>query len=146
MTITGTNLSSATAVDFGSNAGTIVSDSATQIVVKDPAGTAGTVDVTVTTAGGASATSSADQFTYAAAPAVTSSVSPSAGPLAGGTTVTIIGTNLAGATAVDFGSEGRDDRQRFGDPNRGDRSGGHGGDGGRDRDDGGRHVGDFVRR
>ncbi len=39
----------------------------------------------------------------ALAPTVTS-VQPSSGPEAGGTTVTIKGTNLAGATAVDFGS------------------------------------------
>ena len=37
-----------------------------------------------------------------AAPTVTS-ISPSAGPLAGGTSVTITGTNLTGATAVNFG-------------------------------------------
>ena len=37
-----------------------------------------------------------------AAPTVTS-ISPSAGPLAGGTSVTITGTNLNGATAVNFG-------------------------------------------
>jgi hypothetical protein len=102
-TITGTNLSNATAVDFGTTAVTrFTSDSATQIVLLDPAGKAGTVDVTVTTAGGTSATSSADQFTYVAAPTV-SGVSPSRGPTGGGTTVTITGTNLANATAVHFG-------------------------------------------
>ncbi len=62
---TGTNLASATAVDFGKTAAKIVSDTATQIVVTSPAGT-GTVDVTVTTAGGTSATSAADKFTYTA--------------------------------------------------------------------------------
>ena len=82
MTITGTNLAGATAVDFGGNAATIVSDSATQIVVTDPAGTAGTVDVTVTTAGGTSATSAADQFTYDRSADVSRAISPSAGPLA----------------------------------------------------------------
>ena len=67
-----------------------------------PAGT-GTVDVTVTTPIGTSPTSSADHFTYTAAPTVTV-VSPTSGPGAGGTTVTVTGTNLTNATAVDFGS------------------------------------------
>ena len=47
MTITGTNLSGATAVDFGANAGTITADSAGSVTATSPAGT-GTVDVTVT--------------------------------------------------------------------------------------------------
>jgi autotransporter-associated beta strand protein len=64
VTITGTNLANATAVDFGSTAGTITSDTATQIVATSPAGTAGTVDVTVVTAAGTSTKSAADQFTY----------------------------------------------------------------------------------
>ena len=55
--------------------------------------------MTVTAAGGTSANL---QFTYQAAPSVTG-VSPASGPTTGGTTVTITGTNLAGATAVDFG-------------------------------------------
>ena len=49
------------------------SDTATKIVVKSPAGTAGVVDVTVTTAGGTSLTTAADQFTYLAAPALRAS-------------------------------------------------------------------------
>ena len=63
VTITGTDLASASAVDFGGIAATIVSDTAAQIVATSPAGS-GVVDVTVTTAGGTSATSSADQFSY----------------------------------------------------------------------------------
>lgn len=42
-------------------------------------------------------------FTTTSAPTVTS-VSPASGSTAGGTSVTIIGTNFTGATAVDFGS------------------------------------------
>ncbi len=76
----------------------------TTITADSPAGT-GTVDVTVTTPAGTSATSSADQFTYttAAAPTVTG-LSPTTGPTAGGTLVTITGTGFTGATAVDFGT------------------------------------------
>ena len=59
----------------------------------------------MTTPGGTSATSPADQFTYvaAAAPTVTS-LSPTSGSTAGGTLVTITGTGFTGATAVDFGA------------------------------------------
>ena len=103
VTITGTNLLGASAVDFGTTAATIVTDTGTQLIVTDPMRAAGTVDVTVTTAGGVSAKSSADQFTYQSAPTV-SSVSPGLGTTAGGTTVIITGTNLQGATAVDFGA------------------------------------------
>ena len=49
VTITGTNLGSATAVKFGANAATVTANTATQIVATNPAGSAGTVDVTVTT-------------------------------------------------------------------------------------------------
>jgi len=66
VTITGADLGGATAVDFGGTPGTIVSNTATQIVVTSPATTtAGTVDITVINPDGTSATSSADQFTYA---------------------------------------------------------------------------------
>ena len=101
VTITGTNLSGATQVNFGpSLVTTFISDSDSQIVLSGPAGT-GLVDVTVTTGGGTSATSSADQFQYH--PTIIS-ITPSSGTAAGGTTVTINGGDLAGATAVVFGT------------------------------------------
>ena len=74
----------------------------TTITADSPAGS-GVVDVTVTTPGGKSATSSADQFTYIVAPVVTG-LSPTSGPAVGGTFVTITGTGFSGATAVDFGT------------------------------------------
>jgi hypothetical protein len=102
VSITGTNFSGATVVRFGGNAaGSFTVNSATQITATSPAGT-GTVDVTVSTAGGTSATGSADQFTYTSAPTVTN-VNPNAGSPSGGTSVTITGTNFSGATAVRFG-------------------------------------------
>ena len=104
VTITGANLTGATAVDFGTNAATsVVVVSGTSITATSPAGAAGVVDVTVTTPNGTSTTGAGDHFTYAAAPTVTA-VSPATGPTAGGTGVTITGTNLTGATVVDFGS------------------------------------------
>ncbi len=63
-TITGTGLAGATAVKFGNTVATIQSDTTTQIVVTVPAGTVGTVDVTVVTGGGTSAIVPIDQFTY----------------------------------------------------------------------------------
>jgi hypothetical protein len=103
VTIAGRGLAGATAVRFGSASATtftVVSD--TQITATAPAGT-GTVDVTVTTPGGTSTTSPADRFTYIPPPTVTA-VSPSSGPAAGGTSVTIAGSGFAGATGVHFGS------------------------------------------
>ena len=72
-------------------------------MLDSPAGGAGAVDVTVVTPGGTSAESSADRFTYVAAPSV-AGINPSQGAAAGGTTVTITGSNLTGATAVMFGT------------------------------------------
>jgi hypothetical protein len=101
VTITGTNLTGATEVKFGANAVSCPSascalDSATQLTAKAPAGT-GTVNVTVTTPGGTSADTAADDYTYVALPTVTA-VNPNKGPLAGGNSVTVTGTNLQEAT------------------------------------------------
>ena len=102
VTITGTGFTGATTVMFGIiNASSFTVNSATNITATSPAGT-GTVDVTVTTPGGTSATSPADQFTYAPVPTVTS-IAPTSGPLVGGTSVTITGTGFTGATTVIFG-------------------------------------------
>ena len=57
----------------------------------------------MTATGGTSATSAADEFTYTSGPSV-SGITPVAGPLAGGTSVTITGANFNGATAVSFGT------------------------------------------
>lgn len=65
VTITGTNLLDATAVKFGAtNAASYTVNSATQIIATSPAGSAGTVHITVTTSGGTSTTDVDDQFTY----------------------------------------------------------------------------------
>lgn len=102
VTISGLNLAQATSVSFGGTAATgFQVNSSTSITAVSPAGSAGTVHITVVTPGGTSTNSGADQFTFSSAPIVTS-VIPSAGPLAGGTTVTIQGENFSGATAVDF--------------------------------------------
>ena len=57
----------------------------------------------MTTAGGTSAASINCEFAYVTAPAVTG-IDVTAGPLVGGTTVTITGSNLLNATTVNFGT------------------------------------------
>lgn len=104
VTLTGADFTDATGVTFGAAAAsafTVVS--ATEITATAPAGT-GTVDVTVTTANGSSATAGAgNDFTYVAAPTV-ASLSPASGPAAGSTVVTLTGTDFTGATGVSFGA------------------------------------------
>jgi hypothetical protein len=81
---------------------------AAEPAVTEPAVTAAdTVNVTVTTPGGTSATSAADKYTYIPAPTVTA-LDVTSGPAAGGTTVVITGINLSGATAVKFGAVSAD--------------------------------------
>jgi hypothetical protein len=100
VTISGAGFTGATAVDFGGVAALAYSvGSDSQITAESPPGTE-TVDVTVATPSGTSPTSSSDQFAYLP---VVIGVSPSDGPQAGGTVVTISGAGFTGATAVDFG-------------------------------------------
>ena len=90
-------------MDFGSNPATDVSVITSHLIsATSPAGT-GTVDVTVTTPLGTSATTTGDQFTYATITPVVTHIAPRKGPAAGGTQVAVTGHNLEGATAVDFG-------------------------------------------
>lgn len=102
VTITGTNFSGATAVKFGATTATYAVNSSTQIAATSPPGS-GMQDVTVTTAGGTSATSSADRFTYVPRPAV-GSLAPSTGSALGGTSVVVTGSAFSGVTAVKFGT------------------------------------------
>lgn len=99
VTITGTNLSGTTAVQFGSKPATSVTNvSPTEVTAVSPSGT-GTVGVTVTTSGG---TSNPVPFFYVGAP-FKSSLGTNSGPLAGGNTVSINGAGLSTATSVSFG-------------------------------------------
>ena len=100
VTITGTNLTGATAVTFGGVPATsfMIVDANTIIAVA-PAHAAGAVDVVVTTPGGTATAT----YTYVTPAPTVASVDPTSGTTVGGTTVTITGTNLTGATAVTFG-------------------------------------------
>ncbi len=131
VTITGTGLARVALVTFGGVAGTITADSGTQITVTSPPSTGtvdisetaaaitadsgtritgtsppgtGMVDVTVTTRLGTSKPTAADRYAYTAPRPAVTGMSPDSGSTAGGTTVSITGTGLAGATGVRFGA------------------------------------------
>jgi hypothetical protein len=102
VTITGTNFGAGATVTFASAAATnVVVVNNTTITATTPAGAPGTVTVTVTLNGQSGSLSNG--FTYIAPPTVTS-VSPNNGSTAGGTVVTITGTNFAAGASVTFGS------------------------------------------
>ena len=102
VTITGTNFATGATVTFGTTAATnVLVVSSTSITASTPAGTAGAVTVTVTVGGQSG--SLTNGFTYIGLPTVTS-VSPNSGPTAGGTAVTITGTNFATGATVMFGA------------------------------------------
>jgi hypothetical protein len=97
VTVTGANLTGATAVSFNGTAASVFNvDSANQLTVTAPAG-GSTGPISVTTSSGTGSSSS--DFTYVSAPAITS-FSPTSGPV--GTEVTVIGSGLSGATSVSF--------------------------------------------
>ncbi|WP_235445011.1 beta strand repeat-containing protein [Streptomyces sioyaensis] len=103
VTVTGTGFTGATAVRFGATQATSFTvDSDTQITAVSPQGT-GTVQVTVTTSAGTSNQFVTYGYTTLSAP-VLSALSPSSGPAAGGTVVTLSGSGFTGATAVRFGA------------------------------------------
>lgn len=92
VTITGTGLTAATSVTFGGVAATTVTvDSATKITATAPARPAGIVDVLVTTPGGTSANTAADNFLY---------VAPAPVPTLSEWAMILMGTVLAGAAAL----------------------------------------------
>ena len=111
VTISGDDLTGATAVNFGDTVvpqvtigpkgnqttNFTISPDGTSITVTDPAGTAGMLDITVTTPLGTWNVSTADQFTYLPMPIVTA-ISPSLGTSSGGTQVTITGRPAARRT------------------------------------------------
>lgn len=99
VTINGVGLATASSVSFGANTATPTVVSDTQLTVAVPAGAAtGPVGVSVTTAGG---TNNGLSYTYVDVPTVTT-VAPASGPTAGGTGVTITGTNLGTTESVTF--------------------------------------------
>lgn len=102
--VIGQFLDNPTSVTFGGKpAANVIPLTSDSLLATAPAGSAGPVDVQVTTALSGSPPNGVDKFTYTAGPIVTG-ISPSVGPPAGGTSVTITGLQLTGATAVHFGT------------------------------------------
>ncbi|MBU6280147.1 MAG: IPT/TIG domain-containing protein, partial [Actinomycetales bacterium] len=97
-TITGTNFSSTTSVTVGGAAASFSVLSDTSIRITTPSRPAGAATVVVTTVGGTASST----FTYLAPPAL-STITPASGPTTGGTSVTISGSGMSGATGVTFG-------------------------------------------
>ena len=103
VTINGSGFVPGATVKFGTTAATSVTFvSATRVTAVAPAHAAATVHITVTTPGGTSAGTNADLYAFGA-PRVTS-ISPTSGPPAGGTTVTINGSRFVHGATVKFGT------------------------------------------
>lgn len=103
VTITGSGFtSSGMTVKFGTVTAVFTYIDTTTVVAVAPAQSAGTVNIVVTTPGGTSPNTAADDYTYtgSSAPVVTS-VSPASGPV--GTSIVITGTGFTGATSVTVG-------------------------------------------
>ena len=119
VTVTGTGFYGGTVstpavseVNFGTTAGTSLTvTSDTSLSITSPAGS-GTVDITVVTPGGTSATSAADKFTYVAAsnPAPTlTSILPTSGNRLGTYNVVFTGTNfITGVSSANVSTTGLD--------------------------------------
>ncbi|MEZ4504240.1 MAG: IPT/TIG domain-containing protein, partial [Dehalococcoidia bacterium] len=104
VTIIGTGFVGGATVKFGANSATsVVVTNSTTITAVTPAGSAGTVAVTVTNPDTQNGTLPS-AYTYAAAaqPTITA-VSPNTGPITGGTSITITGTNFLPGAAVEVG-------------------------------------------
>ncbi len=101
--ITGSGFATGATVNFGAVAATDVTVlSGNRLTAVAPAGSAGSLDVTVTTAAGTSSATTTDLFAYGV-PTVTG-LTPSAGPSAGGTVTTITGTGFVPDATVSFGA------------------------------------------
>ncbi|HEX7706422.1 MAG TPA: IPT/TIG domain-containing protein, partial [Thermoanaerobaculia bacterium] len=105
VTIEGSNFQSGATVTFGTDpcTGLIVVDAET-ITCTTPAHAAGTVDVTVTNSDTQSDVLE-DGFTFVAPAPTIDSVTPTSGPTAGGTAVTIEGSNFQSGATVTFGTD-----------------------------------------
>ncbi len=101
VTISGTGLTGATAVMFGTAQANVISATATTVTAVTPACAAGTDSVRVVLPTGTMPVAPAATFQFLA-PTVTK-IHPAAGPVTGGTKVTLIGNYLSGATSVQFG-------------------------------------------
>ncbi|WP_208921458.1 IPT/TIG domain-containing protein [Streptomyces capitiformicae] len=103
VTITGTDLTLATAVTFGTNEATNINVLSDSLITADAPGGTDTVTVTVTTPGGTSTPGTGNAYyTYVGIPAIDSLI-PDEGPAHGGSNVAIFGSNLTHTDEVRFG-------------------------------------------
>ena len=137
--ITGTSFTGATASSSGRLLDQLHHQLGDPITAVSAAESAGTVYVTVTTPIGTSATSSADQYTYEGCDRYGGK--PVQGTTAGGTAVTITGTNFTRATAVAFGTTAATSYAVVFDSDPGGEPGRDCGDRRRDGHDTGRYIG-----
>jgi hypothetical protein len=100
VTIVGTNFNGVTAVNFGTNqAAKFTLNSATSITAVSPAGS-GSVHITVIAAGGTSATTTADVFSYGAVPSITGLSPASATVGSAAITLAVSGNNFTSDAVV----------------------------------------------
>ena len=105
VSITGTGFVSGASVSIGGTAASnVVVVSGTSITAKTPAHAAGAVNVVVTNSDGQSGTLTGGYVYTSTNPAPTvSSISPTSGPIAGGTAVSITGTGFVSGASVSIG-------------------------------------------
>jgi len=104
VTLTGTNFAAGATVTIGGSPATsVVVAGATSITAVTPAGAAGARDVTVTVSGQAATRTGGFTYTASTVTPTLSSVSPVSGPAAGGTALTLTGTNFAAGATVTVG-------------------------------------------
>lgn len=105
--VTGTGFAAGATVRFGATtAASVTFLNSTQLIAAVPAGSAGTVPVTVTNPNGTAQTLS-NGFTYgtvATGGSTITGANPTTGPSAGGTTITLTGTGFTGGSTVLFGN------------------------------------------
>ncbi len=101
--ITGTGLTGASAVDFGTVSASFTVNSGTSITAVTPVSSKGMVNITVTTGNGGSATSAADQFTFTAAstpPHLGTSGVDAAVPFSIGLALSLVGLIIGGFALI----------------------------------------------
>ena len=105
VTVNGTGFTHVTGVTFGSAIGmSIHLVSSTRLLITAPPHAIGPVDLQVHTSDhGTSLPRLVDHFRYVSAVPTVTSIGPTTGPVAGGTRVTVNGTNFTGTTRVFFG-------------------------------------------
>lgn len=97
VTLTGTQLASATHVNLGSSTVSVSVVSSTKVRFVTPATSAGVVDVGIATVGGGATLSQGLEFTTSPLIPVISSITPTSGSADGGTTITVTGQYFSGS-------------------------------------------------